>query len=146
VPWYNYSPTPSGIQPVVAIRLLHGAQQVQLYAIVDSGADASLLNIEYADLLGLDRVDAIGTPARVASGDEVTVFNWPDGLLQMQFQQHRFPFLGNFIEFPPKGDGDNLMGRKDFFANFIVQFWDARKLMNIDLSPDHPEGVIGLAP
>jgi hypothetical protein len=33
------------------------------------------------------------------------------------------------------------MGRRDFFANFIVQFWDARKLMNIDLPPDHPDVV-----
>ena len=129
------------MQPVVAVRLFHGAEQIQLYAIADSGADASLLNIEYADLLGLDRADATAAQARVASGDDVTVYKWPDGLLELQFQRYRFPFLGSFIEFPPNGDGDNLMGRKDFFANFIVQFWDAKKLMNIDLSPDHPDVV-----
>ena len=97
-----------------------------------------MLNIEYADLLGLDRATALQTQARVASGDDVTVQKWPDGLLEIQFGSHRFPFLGHFIEFPAGGDGDNLLGRKDFFANFIVQFWDAKKLMNIDLSPDYP--------
>jgi hypothetical protein len=113
---------------------------VQLVAVVDSGADSSLLNIEYADLLGLDRNDAIKREARVASGDEVSVYKWPDGLLELQFETHRFPFEGDFIEFPPAADGDNLMGRKDFFSQFIVQFWDAKLLMNIDLSPDHPHG------
>ena len=32
------------------------------------------------------------------------------------------------------------MGRTDFFSRFIVQFWDSRGLMNIDLSPDFPAG------
>jgi len=141
MPWYQYSVTPSGYrQPIVAVRLLHGNRQVQLVAVVDSGADASLLNIEYADLLGLDRNDATQSKARVASGEEVTVYRWPDGLLELQFETNRFAFEGSFIEFPPTADGDNLMGRRDFFSQFIVQFWDAKFLMNIDLSPDHPLG------
>ncbi len=141
MPWYKYSVTPNGHrQPLVAVRLLHGNRQVQLVAVVDSGAETSLLNIEYADLLGLDRNDATKKEGRVASGDEVTVYRWPDGLLELQFEAHRFAFAGSFIEFPPTADSDNLMGRRDFFSQFIVQFWDAKRLMNIDLSPDHPHG------
>jgi hypothetical protein len=34
------------------------------------------------------------------------------------------------------------MGRRDFFQRFIVQFWDAAELMNIDLSPDFPRPAV----
>jgi hypothetical protein len=113
---------------------------VQLVALVDSGADASLLDIGYADLLGLDRGEAKQVQAVVASGDEIAVFQWPPGLLELQFENRRFPFEGSFVEFAANTDGENLMGRKDFFAQYIVQFWDRKGLMNIDLSPDHPQG------
>jgi len=140
VPWYEYSVTPAGAKPLVAVRLWHGSRQVRLVALVDSGADASLLDIGYADLLGLDRSEATQVPATVASGDDTIVFKWPDGRLELQFENRRFPFEGAFIEFGPNADGENLMGRRDFFAQYIVQFWDAQGLMNIDLSPDHPIG------
>lgn len=140
MPWYSYSATPTGVKPIVVVRLLHGNRQVQLAALVDSGADASLLDIGYADLLGLDRADAQVHAAVVASGEAVSVYQWPPGLLELQFETQRFPFKGSFIEFTANADGENLMGRKDFFARFIVQFWDARSLMNIDLSPDHANG------
>lgn len=140
VPWYQYSATPAGSKPYVAVRLIHGNRQVQLVALVDSGADSSLLDIGYADLLGLDRSDAVTEEAIVASGEPITVYKWPEGLLELQFETDRFPFRGSFIEYSANADGDNLMGRADFFEHFIVQFWDARDLMNIDLSPDFPHG------
>jgi hypothetical protein len=122
------------------VRLWHGAKSVQLVALVDSGADASLLDIGYADLLGLDRATAVAADAVVASGDDVTVYRWPTVPLELQFETHRFPFHGSFIEYSATADGENLMGRRDFFAQFIVQFWDSRGLVNIDLSPDYPRG------
>ena len=141
MPWYEYSVTPDGTrQPLVVARILHGNKQVQLIAVVDSGADVSLINLEYADVLGLDIKDAVEDEAQVASGESVKVYSWPEAGLEIQFETHRFPFLGNFVEFSPDSDGQNLMGRGDFFSQFIIQFWDAKSLMNIDLSPDHPNG------
>ncbi len=35
----------------------------------------------------------------------------------------------------------NLLGRADFFARHIVQFWDAAELFNIDISPDFPNSA-----
>jgi hypothetical protein len=140
MPWYRYSATPAGDKPYVVVRLWHGNRQIQLAALVDSGADASLLDIGYADLLGLDRAAASTVQAVVASGDTVPVYRWPAGLLELQFETHRFPFTGDFIDFGAAADGENLLGRADFFSQFIIQFWDARGLMNIDLSPDHPAG------
>jgi len=141
MPWYSYSATPAGDpKPLVVVRLLHGARQVRLIALVDSGADGSLLDIGYADLLGLDRAIAAVHQATGADGGAFEVYEWPPGLLELQFESHRFPFRGAFIDFGGSADGENLMGRSDFFSQFIVQFWNSRQLMNIDLSPDFPAG------
>jgi hypothetical protein len=141
VPWYSYSATPSGaFKPLVVVRLWHGNRQVRLTALVDSGADSSLLDIGYADLLGLDRADATATDATGADGDTFEVFKWPDGLLELQFETQRFAFEGAFYDLGAAADGENLMGRADFFSPFIIQFWDVQGLMNIDLSPDFAVG------
>lgn len=139
MPWYKYSASPAGrAKPLVQVRLWHGNRQVALVALVDSGADASLLDIGYADLLGLDRADASTTRAGAAGGNEITVYAWPAVQLELQFETHRFPFRGAFAEFAEDADGENLLGRQDFFTPFTIEFWDARSLMNIDLSPDYP--------
>jgi hypothetical protein len=133
-----------GLKPYVAVRLLHGNKSVRLLAIVDSGADASLLDASYADVLGLDRADAIALDVTVASGGTATAFRWPHAPLELQFENERFPFLGMFADFPEDADPENLMGRADFFERFIIQFWDAQNLMCIDLSPDLP--ILGHTP
>ena len=144
MPWYEYSVTPAGLKPYVEVRLLHGNKSVRLLAIVDSGADTSLLDASYADLLGLDRADADAMDVTVASGGSATAFRWPNAPLELQFEQERFPFLGLFADFPDEADPENLMGRADFFKRFIIQFWDAQNLMCIDLSPDLP--ILGHTP
>ena len=148
MPWYQYSATPSGLKPLVAVRLVHGNRQVQLVATVDSGASSSLLDIGYADLVGLDRGQASEEVAILANGDPTSVFKYSEGILELQFENRRFPFRGTFKEFEPDSEFENLMGRSDFFANYIIQFWDARNLMNIDLSPDyaHGDAVTRIAP
>jgi hypothetical protein len=142
VPWYQYSPTaiPGKAEPLVVVRLYHGSKWVRLVALVDSGADNSLINIEYAEILGLDRNQATTSQVVGASGLPFPVYTWPAGLLELQFEAQRFPFQGVFLEYGPKTEGVNLLGRSDFFSQFVVQFWDARMLLNIDLSPDHPYG------
>lgn len=140
MPWYEYSVTPGGLKPYVEVRLWHGNQSVRLLALVDSGADSSLLDASYADALGLDRAEAQTADAVVASGGKVSVLCWRHLPLELQFETERFPFRGAFADFPAGSDGENLMGRQDFFERFIIQFWDAQNLMCIDLSPDLAKG------
>lgn len=136
MPWYEYSVTAGGLKPYVEVRLWHGNQSVRLLALVDSGADGSLLDASYADAVGLDRAQAVAVDAVVASGGTVQVLRWPNTPLELQFENERFPFDGAFADFPAGSDPENLMGRRDFFERFIIQFWDSENLMCIDLSPD----------
>jgi hypothetical protein len=139
MPWYEYSVTPQGPKPLVSVVLWHGARRVRVLALVDSGADACAMDAGYADVLGLDRADAVIDLATVASGDTVNCLRWPNAPLEIQFGRDRFPFGGHFLEFPPAADPVNLLGRRDFFQRYIIQFWDAAELMNIDTSPDYPQ-------
>jgi hypothetical protein len=95
-----------------------------------------LLDVSYADAVGLDRADAQEIQSVTASGDEMKCLRWPGTPLELQFETHRFPFRGAFAEFPADADGTNLLGRRDFFDMFIVQFWNAAEMVSIDLSPD----------
>ncbi len=98
---------------------------------MDSGADSSLLDASYADLLGLDRKKAQKSQATGATGSPITCYRWPNEYLEFQFGNRFFPFLGDFAEFTAGLDGENLLGRADFFSRYIVEFWDAARLMNI---------------
>lgn len=139
MPWYEYSVTPQGPQPLVFVVLWHGARRARVPALVDSGADTSAMDASYANVLGLDRADAVTSTTTVAGGGTATCLSWPNAPLEIQFGRDRFPFNGVFLEFPPGSDTINLLGRRDFFQRYIIQFWDAAKLMSIDTSPDYPQ-------
>ena len=139
MPWYPYSRAAGGVLlPMIAVRLWNGDRSVRLVAVVDSGADTSLLDATVARRLGLDRSTAVRTVMAGADGTAFGTLRWPDTPLEFEFQGQRIPFNGAFAEFAPGADTASLLGRNDFFQRFIVQFWDAAGLMNIDLSPDFP--------
>lgn len=139
MPWYRYSALPGkNIAPVVRIRLLHGVRQVQVLAIVDSGADSSLMDAGYAAVLGLDQANAKLSTSGVAGGGTLQCLSWPTAPVEIQFGHNRFPFVGQFAVFPANTDGDNLLGRSDFFQQYIVQFWEWAGMMNIDRAPQLP--------
>lgn len=139
MPWYEYTTEGDGLPlPLLQVRLWFGDRNVRLFALVDSGADSSLLDLKYADALGLDRHNVVVEESVGASGTPFQTFRWPATALDLQFEQERFPFHGSFIAFPPGADTINLLGREDFFQRFVVQFWDTARLMNVDLSPDFP--------
>ena len=140
MPWYEYSVTSDGkTQPLVTVHLWHGSRRVQVIALVDSGADTSAMDASYAEVLGLDRADAESREATTAGGTTVRTLRWPKSSLEIQFENERFPFNGVFVEFPKDADPLNLLGRRDFFQRYVIQFWDAADMMNIDTSPDYPK-------
>lgn len=128
-PWYEYSARGDGQPlPLAEVRLRHQDREVRVLAQVDSGADYSLFDIRYADALGLDRDTATIGQAVGAGGLTLPTFHWPRAPLEIQFEAERFPFRGSFAVFPLGSDLLDLVGRRDVFARFIVQFCDAAEL------------------
>lgn len=142
MPWFTYSKIDDVPLPLLSVRLWHGNQNVPLIGLVDSGADASLFDVQYAYELGLELSQAQVIESRGADGKTFNTFLWPKAPLELQFQGDRFAFRGFFADFPEDADGQNLLGRRDFFQRYIIQFYVGKELMNVDLSPDFAEGPI----
>jgi len=98
------------------VVLWHGTRFVRLIALVDSGADSSLMDFGYAELLGLDPADATVSESIGASGSLFEVYRWPDAGLELQFDGDRFPFHGSFVKSGGESETMNLLGRSDFFS------------------------------
>jgi hypothetical protein len=144
MPWYEYSSL-GGKKPlpVVEVLLWHGSRRIRLAALVDSGADSSLLDLEVALAVGLDEAKAVKGSAITAGGGAMEVLSWPKARLELQFEGDRFPFKGEFARFVTGNDGVSLLGRSDFFDRYVVSFWEADGILNIDSSPYRAHPPIG---
>src|ERR1700730_4278656 len=101
MPWYEFSEDSQGFaQPYVTVHLWHGGRFVKLLALVDSGADSSLVDLSFAEVLGLDRAQAQEVVGGLADGSRVNFFSWPDRPLALQFGVDRFPVERKFVEVP----------------------------------------------
>lgn len=137
MPWYHYTSLAGDKpRPLLEVRLWHGDRSVYVVGLVESGADISLFDATDAGLLGLRRNAAEMTRNIGADGRAFSVLRWPGAPLEIEFEHYRFPFLGAFVDFPPGADTTGILGREDFFGQFVVQFWDAAGLLNIDRSPE----------
>jgi hypothetical protein len=93
------------------------------------------MDASYAQVLGLNIADAQVSTSGVAGGGTIQCLQWPKAPIEIQLGHHHFRFAGDFAIFPPGTDGDNLLGRSDFFQQYVVQFWEWAGLMNIDRAP-----------
>lgn len=144
MPWYEYSSLAGEKpRPLVEVLLWHGAQRIRLVALVDSGADSSLLDLDVGLAVGLDPADAVRGKAVTAGGGTMEVLSWPNAGLELQFERDRFPFKGEFARFAAGDDGVSLLGRSDFFDRYVVGFWEADGILNIDSSPYRAHPPIG---
>jgi hypothetical protein len=140
MPWYDYTAIqPGHPKPYLEVRLWHGNRSVRLLALVDSGADKTLIDAQYLPLLGLDPATATTAPAVGAGGTDIDTFEFPGAPIEIQFENRRIPFAGLFIDFSAGADPMNLLGRSDFFSQHIIQFWDSAQIFNIDQSPDYSQ-------
>jgi hypothetical protein len=87
-------------------------------ALVDSGADSSLLDLDMGLAVGLDPAEAIRGEAVTAGGETMEVVSWPKAGLELQFERDRFPFNGEFARFAAGDDGVSLLGRSDRSASW----------------------------
>jgi hypothetical protein len=144
MPWYEYSRQGADpALPLIEVTLRLRDRSIRLVALLDSGADVSLLGFQHAESLGLDLRDAESDDSVGADGSTFPTYRWPDAPLTLEFEREQIPFEGSFVVFPPGSVEMNLLGRADFFQRFIVQFWDAAGLLNIDVSPDFPRPPLG---
>lgn len=116
-------------RPIIPVRLLHQKQTTDLYALIDSGADASLFHAEVAQDLGLDLTAGKQQTFRGVSGHQITVY----------FHSISLHVIGSdkVIEieaaFTDSTAIPAILGQIDFFMNHKIIFDRAKERIEIKL-------------
>ena len=109
--------------PSIPITLIGEKESVDLIALVDSGADISVIPKEIAEVLGL-KLEGEIEPAFGVGGTVPTIQTQVNVRVGRQHEDYRFSMPIKVImsdyDLPP------LLGRKGFFQEFIITF-DERK-------------------
>jgi hypothetical protein len=105
-----------GDRPCVPVRLQIGGKYIDTFGIVDSGADGSLFNMQFAIALGLNPAP---TPDRVGSGVGGGLDVWDFDIFMSAYGK-RFAARVGFS--PAWSPTVGLLGRADFFSAFHVGF------------------------
>lgn len=118
-------------RPIVEVELIGKGSTVNAFGLIDSGADTSLMNLEYANELGvaLDfsrRKNFIGI-----SGAETPCFL---SRVTMKVKHFETPITTSvaFIDSPSV---DILLGQEDFFECFRIKFEKDHDTFELTLSP-----------
>lgn len=104
-------------RPVVMVEFFGKKGSKKLLALVDSGADISLLNIGVAELLGIDLSKAVrGRTIGISGGQET----WLSTIeIQVENQEERITIPVQFIDSPHV---DALLGQEGFFDHYRIKF------------------------
>ncbi len=119
---------PITLQPVV-----EGLQPVGTYAKIDTGADLTTLDADWASQLGID-LDNDCTLERVSAASDQTVYHhcYADGLTIKVLGEDLLLSLVMFC----KREGIALLGRRDFFQRYLVLIDEPRKRFFLERLPN----------
>ena len=118
---YDYTRIRDRYFPLIPIKLGSKEEAFETFALVDSGASVSLFRNDIAYQLGIDIESGIKNILEGISG-KITVYI------------HKIPIVIENVSFVCKiGFSEeyvasfNLLGRDNFFANFLITFNEIRK-------------------
>ena len=111
---------------------LYGKNIITALALIDSGADCNLINIEYADRLGIDLTKMMHKEFTGIEGKQMKCFVAEVLILIKHFDKPiRVPFA--FIDSPAV---DILLGQEGFFENFRIKFEKDHDVFEITYPPN----------
>jgi hypothetical protein len=126
MPIYNYTvlrnlqePSRPVLRPYIGVRLVHGGEQKDLVALIDSGADLSLAHADIGRLVGID-VEAGRSWSYTGSVDSQIGRAYIHRLHLIIID---FSSLDIDIAFSDQvAPGTFLLGQRDFFENYEIVF------------------------
>ena len=110
-------------RPMLPVRLFNGDNHLDILALVDSGADYSLFNIEIAAALGIDLSSAEPHKTLGIGGEPIETVYVPIEL-EVKGAGERLTVEAGFIN--SKGV-PALLGQHDFFQSYKVTFERAKE-------------------
>ena len=110
----HYLPVGGTLKPALDIVATHAGQRLSIRAIVDSGADFCVFDLEIATELNIAIDRSAGVNVR-GIGGQIVVY---PGQLDIELRGRNLPLRVFFAPNLPM----NLLGRDNFFHYFVVQF------------------------
>lgn len=118
-------------KPMIELELVGKGKNVKALGLIDSGADTTLMNIEYARALGIEldpdsRKDFVGISAQ-----KIPCYMSSVTLKVKHFEATITTPVG-FIDSPSV---DILLGQEDFFECFRIKFEKDHDIFEVTLTP-----------
>lgn len=106
----------STLRPRIRIRLKHRDRFVDLFALIDSGADDWLFPIGLANLPGLElQPQKVGRYVGIGPGEITAIFD----TITLEIGNWSFPIYAGFLD---ATIAPALLGQNGFFGRFVVKF------------------------
>ena len=119
VPWIS--------RPILPVRLFNRDKYLDFLALVDSGADYSLFNVQIAEALGIDLSDAESHSTFGIGGEGIKTVYRPIEM-EVKGAGERLTIQAGFID--SKGVSA-LLGQYDFFDRYKVTFERAKERLEL---------------
>lgn len=111
-------------------KFLNGSRTLTTKALIDTGADDSLLNIGFAKSLNIDAKKGVKGQTRGVGNIVIPVYYHKIEMELPNFPNSRVPIQVGFID---SGGVGALLGRNDFLDNFKVTFEMYNNTFEIEL-------------
>lgn len=117
---FRYRRFDNHLRPVIPLKVRHGARAITYSALVDSGADSCIFDIQVAEELGIDLAKN-GTLARVGgiAGQTAMYFIHP---VTIEVGGWPLEVQAGFLALPAGMFNYGVVGHEGFFEHFVVTF------------------------
>lgn len=118
-------------RPIVELELIGKNESVSALGLIDSGADTTIVNIEYAKLLGFDLSKCVKKEFLGIGDSKITTYI---SSLNMKIK-HFDKIITTQVAFSDSKSVDILLGQEDFFECFRIKFEKDHDTFDLTLSP-----------
>ncbi len=112
--------------PIIPIKLRNNNTWHEVWVYADSGATYSILKSQEAERLGIDIYSGKKQMITVGDGSLIPIY-----LHRLRVNLNDYEFEANIGFSDRLGIGFNILGRKDFFEEFVFCFDDYKKVMTV---------------
>lgn len=117
-------------RPLLELELIGRGQSLKAFALIDSGADITMMNLEYAHELGLSLDESKTKDFVGISSERIRCY-----LSWVTYRVKGFSSrLTTPVAFIDSASVDILLGQEDFFEYFRVTFDKSRDVFDMELS------------
>lgn len=117
-------------RPMVELELVGKTETINALGLIDSGADTTMMNIEYAKALGIDLEKSVKKEFLGIGGTRVVTYI---ASVTMKVKHFDTP-MTTPVAFTDSSSVDVLLGQEDFFESFRIKFEKDHDVFDLSLS------------